>query len=144
MLDAVAVRVVVMSPSSRLSSTPVTVTVWAVSQLLVVNVSDEALRECSVLSAPVMETVTSAVGLASRTTVNVEVEPASVVRRLPEPSVVPVWAMEMPAVSLSVFFRVVETAFDPEKPPVLEAVAVSVVVMSPSSRLSSTPVTVTV
>ena len=61
-----------------------------------------------------METVTSAVGLASRTTVNVEVEPASVVRRLPEPSVVPVWAMEMPAVSLSVFFRVVETAFDPE------------------------------
>ena len=77
------------------------------------NVSDEALRECSVLSAPVMETVTSAVGLASRTTVNVEVEPASVVRRLPEPSVVPVWAIEMPAVSLSVFFRVVETAFDP-------------------------------
>ena len=74
----------------------------------------------------------------------VDVEPASVVRRLPEPSVVPVWAMVMPAVSLSAFLTVVETAFEPEKPPVLEAVAVSVVVMSPSSRLSSTPVTVTV
>ena len=71
------------------------------------KVSDEELRECSVLSAPVMETVTSAVGLASRTTVKVEVEPASVVSRLPEPSVVPVWAMVMPAVSLSDVLRVV-------------------------------------
>ena len=96
MLDAVAVRVVVMSPSTMVSLTPVTVTVWAVSQLLVVNVSDEALRECSVLSAPERVTVTSAVGSASRTTVNVEVLPASVVRRLPEPSVVPVWAMVIP------------------------------------------------
>ena len=106
-MEAVAVSVVVMSPSSRLSSTPVTVTVCAVFQLLVVNVSDEALRECSVLSAPVMETVTSAVGLSSRTTVNVEVEPASVVRRLPEPSVVPVWAMVMPELSLSDVLSVV-------------------------------------
>ena len=96
MLEAVAVSVVVMSPSSRLSSTPVTVMVCAVFQLLVVKVSDEALSECSVLSAPVMETVTSAVGFASRTTVKVEVEPASVVSRLPEPSVLPVWAMLMP------------------------------------------------
>jgi len=53
-----------------------------------------------------METVTS-VGAASRTTVNVDVEPASVVRRLPEPSVVPVWAMVTPLVSLSVFLTVV-------------------------------------
>ena len=106
-LDAVAVSVVVMSPSSRLSSTPVTVMVCAVFQLLSVNVSAEALRECSVLSAPVMETVTSAVGLLSRTTVNVEVEPASVVSRLPSPSVVPVWAMVMPELSLSDVLRVV-------------------------------------
>ena len=54
--------VVVISPSRRFSSTPVTVTVWAVFQLLVVNVSDEELRECSVLSAPERVTVTSAVG----------------------------------------------------------------------------------
>ena len=51
-----------MSPSLRLSSAQVTVTVWAVSQLLVVNVSDEELRECSVPSAPERVTVTSAVG----------------------------------------------------------------------------------
>ena len=130
MLEAVAVSVVVISPSMRLSSTPVTVTVWAVFQLLVVKVSDEELRECSLLSVPVMETVTSAVGLASRTTVKVEVEPASVVSRLPSPSVVPVLAMVIPALSLSTVLTVVETAFDPEKPPVLEAVAVSVVTVS--------------
>ena len=40
-------------------------------------------------------------------TVKGEVEPASVVRRLPEPSVVPVWAMVMPAVSLSDVLSVV-------------------------------------
>ena len=38
---------------------------------------------------------------------NVEVDPASVVRRFPEPSVVPVWAMVMPAASLSDVLRVV-------------------------------------
>ena len=108
------------------------------------NVSDEVLRECSVLSAPVMETVTLAVGFASRTTVKVEVEPASVVRRLPEPSVVPVLAMVMPALSLSDVLRVVVAVSLPAYPPELEAVAVSVVVMSPSSRLSSTPVTMMV
>ena len=37
----------------------------------------------------------------------VDVEPASVVRRLPEPSVVPVWAMVMPAASLSDVLSVV-------------------------------------
>ena len=79
-----------ISPSRRVSSTPVTVMVWAVFQLAAVKVSVLVLREFSVASSPVMETVTSAVGAASRTTVNVDVEPASVVRRLPEPSVVPV------------------------------------------------------
>ena len=37
---------------------------------------------------------------------NVEEPPASVVRRLPEPSVVPVWVMEMPLVSSLVFLTV--------------------------------------
>ena len=100
MLEAVAVSVVVISPSSRSSSTPVTVMVWAVSQLAAVKVREEELREPSVVSLPVMETVTSAVGSASRTTVNVEEAPASVVSRS-DPEVVPVWAMVTPGVSLS-------------------------------------------
>ena len=62
MLDAVAVRVVVMLPSTRLSSTPVTVTVWGVFQLAVVKVRESALREFSDASSPVMETVTVSVG----------------------------------------------------------------------------------
>ena len=69
-----------------------------------VKVRALVLREFSVASSPVTETVTFAVGAASRTTVNVEEPPASVVRRLPEPSVVPVLAMVMPLVSSSVFF----------------------------------------
>ena len=40
---------------------------------------------------------------------NVEEPPASVVRRLPEPSVVPVWIMEMPLVSSSTSVTVVVT-----------------------------------
>ena len=99
-------RVVVMSPSTMESLTPVTVTVWAVFQFAVVKVRVSVLREFSVASLPVNETVTFAVGSASRTTVKVEVPPASVVRRFPEPSLVPVWSMVMPLVSLSVFLTV--------------------------------------
>ena len=68
MLEAVAVIVVVISPSTKLSSTPVTVMVWAVSQLAVVKVRVfemlrvEPLSEFSVASMPVMETVTVSVG----------------------------------------------------------------------------------
>ena len=51
-----------MSPSKRVSSTPVMVTVWAVSQLAVVKVSVSLLREFSVVSSPVIETVTVSVG----------------------------------------------------------------------------------
>ena len=80
--------------------------VWAVFQLAVVKVSVSVLREFSVASLPVMETVTSAVGSASRTTVNVEVPPASVVSKS-APSVVPVWVIVTPLVSLSVFLTVV-------------------------------------
>ena len=106
MLEAVAVRVVVISPSRRVSSTPVTVTVWGVFQLAVVKVRVSVLKEFSVVSSPVMVTVTLAVGCASRTTVNVEELPASVVRRS-DPEVDPVWAMVMPLVSSSVFLTVV-------------------------------------
>ena len=93
---------------------------------------DALSREPSVASLPVRETVTLAVGFASRTTVNVEVPPASVVRRS-APSVVPVLAMVTPLVSSSVFLTVVVSFSFPAYPPVLDAVAVSVVVVSPSS-----------
>ena len=79
-----------MSPSTRVSSMPVTVTVWAVFQFAVVKVRISLLREFSVASLPVIKTVTFAVGLLSRTTVNEEAPPPSVVRRLPELSLVPV------------------------------------------------------
>ena len=80
-LDAVAVRVVVMLPSVALSSTPVTVMVWGVSQLAAVKVSDEELSKTSEVSFPVMVTTTSSMGSASRTTEKDEEPPASVVRR---------------------------------------------------------------
>ena len=60
-----------------MSSTPVTVIVCGVSQSLVVNVIDPGVRVASVSSADVMESTTSSVGWASRTTVNVSVVPDS-------------------------------------------------------------------
>ena len=80
---------------------PVTVMVWAVFQFAVVKVRVLLLRECSVASLPVIEMVTFAVGSLSRTTVNVEEPPVSVVRRS-EPSVVPVLPMVIPLSSTSV------------------------------------------
>ena len=67
------------------------------------ELSVEPLSEFSLVSLPVMATVTVSVGWASRTTVNVAVEPASVVTRG-----VLAWAMVMPATSSSVFLMVVE------------------------------------
>ncbi len=72
------VIVVDWSPSLIVSSTPVTVTVWAVSQLDVVNVSDEVDTVASPVSALDTLNTTSDVGWALRTTVNVSVDPASV------------------------------------------------------------------
>ena len=87
--------------------------VWAVFQLAVVKVRVSVLREFSVASLPVMETVTSAVGAAFRTTVNVEAPPASVVSRS-APSVVPVWVMVTPLVSSSIFVTLVAARSVPE------------------------------
>ena len=64
--------------------------------MAVVKVRVSVLREFSVVSSPVMATVTLAVGCALRTTVNVVELPASVVRRFPEPSLFPVSEMVMP------------------------------------------------
>ena len=97
-----------MSPSSRPSLTPVTVTVCAVFQFAAVKVSDagadRALGRVVRADSP---TVTSAVGCASSTTVNVAVPPASVV-------VSPlVGVTVIPDVSLSVFVTLTSVAFDP-------------------------------
>ena len=65
-----------MVPSIMLSSTPVTVTVWGVSQSATVKVR-LAGTVASPVSSDVIVRTTSEVGSASRTTVNVSVLPAS-------------------------------------------------------------------
>ena len=71
------VTVVVWSPSSRRSGMPVTVIVWAVSQLLDVNVSDEADTVASPVSLLDTSMTTSDDGSPVSTTVKVCVEPDS-------------------------------------------------------------------
>ncbi len=69
-------------PSTRLSSTPVTVTSWAEFQLALVNTRLGGDTVPSVVSLLLSPMVTSAVGWLFSTTVKVAVPPASVV--LPE------------------------------------------------------------
>src|SRR5260221_8748493 len=68
-----------MSPSATLSSTPVTVTVWAVFQLGGVNVTVGGATVPSAVLLDERATVTLAVGWLARRTVNVAVPPDSVV-----------------------------------------------------------------
>ncbi len=68
-----------MSPSTRSSFAPVTVTVCAVFQLAAVKVRVVALRLPSVASRPVRVTVTSAVGWELSLTVKLSVLPLSLV-----------------------------------------------------------------
>ena len=70
------VIVEVIVPSTRSSSTPVTVTVCAVSQLTGVKVT-LAGTVASPVSSDVIVRTTSVAGSASRTTVNVSVVPDS-------------------------------------------------------------------
>ena len=86
---------VAMSPSSRSSSTPVTVTVWAMFQLAAVKVRLAGGDGAFGRVAGARPIVTSAVGWLFSTTVNVAVPPASVVSPLIAETVIP-------AVSLSV------------------------------------------
>ena len=65
-------------PSPSASLTPVTVTVWVVDQLALVNVSCAVLTVASVVSPLTTEMTTSVVGWAPRATVNVSVVAASV------------------------------------------------------------------
>src|SRR5437016_2846648 len=66
-----------MSPSSRLSSTPVTVTVCGVFQLADVKVSEAGATVPSVVSSELSPIVTGAVGWLVSLTANVAVAPAS-------------------------------------------------------------------
>src|SRR4051812_37434813 len=78
-----------MLPSSRLSSTPVTVTVCGVLQLAEVKVNDAGETVPSVVSLELRPIVTLAVGFDVSTTVNVAVPPASVVLPLIAETVIP-------------------------------------------------------
>ena len=83
-----------ISPSTIVSSIPVTVTVWGVSQLLGVNVNDVGETVPSVVSSDESGIVTSSVGWVFRTTVKVWDVPSSEV----SPEIVPI---VKPAVSSS-------------------------------------------
>ena len=72
-----SVIVVFWLPSIRLSSTPVTVTVWAVFQAAGMNVSEETLTVASPVSPLETRITTLESGSASRTTVKVSVVPDS-------------------------------------------------------------------
>ncbi|GIT76915.1 MAG: hypothetical protein Ct9H300mP31_14460 [Acidimicrobiaceae bacterium] len=73
----VTVTLVVWLPSEAVSSTPVTVPLWGVSQLMDVNVSSEGETVVSPVSALERANTTLPVGSESRTTVNVAVVPVS-------------------------------------------------------------------
>ena len=69
--------VVAWSPSAVASSTPVTVTVWALFQLALVNVRVAGDIVSSPVSADVTDKTTSEEGWASKAAVNVAVVPDS-------------------------------------------------------------------
>ena len=96
-----------MSPSSRKSLTPVTVTVCGVFQFAFVKVTLAGLTVPSTVLLELRPIVTSAVGCEFSTTVKVAVPPASVVVR-PE-----VGVTVMPAVSLSVLVTETSLALSP-------------------------------
>src|SRR6478735_1697618 len=70
-------------PSATFSSTPVTVTVCGVDQLLAVNVSEAGATVPSLVALLEAATVTLAVGCEPSATVNVTLVPASVVSKSP-------------------------------------------------------------
>ena len=103
---AAVTMVYAMSPSSRLSSTPVTVTVCVVFQFTDVNVSDDGATVPSAVLLELRPIVTFAVGCAVSTTVNVAVPPVSVVLPLIADTV-------NPEASLSVFVTATSLGFTP-------------------------------
>jgi len=72
-----------IAPSAIVSSTPVSVTVRGVAQLIVVNVRLVGLAVASVASGALTESTTSAAGCELSATVKLAVPPASVVTSAP-------------------------------------------------------------
>ena len=139
--STVMVMVEVMVPSTRLSSTPVTVTVLGVFQFSGLKVNG-VFTVASPVSLDVIVRTTFEVGCAVRTTVKVSVVPVSATLVDPSDS-----TTVKPAASSSVV--VVDTVWSATGSKSLSELASSTVmvmveVMVPSTRLSSTPVTVTV
>ena len=135
------VIVELMVPSMMLSFAPVTVTVCGVFQFSLVKVSG-LFTVASPVSPEVTASTTLEFGWAFRTTVNVSVLPLS--ETLVDPSVC---AMVNPAVSLSVVetetvWSLTGSKLLSELPSFTATVIVELIV--PSTRLSFTPVTVTV
>ena len=129
-------------PSTAVSSTPVTVTVWPVSQLLAVNVNWAGDTVASPVSTDVTEMTTSEDGWVLSTTVKVSVLPDSVVDVEPSDAVT-----ETPGESSSEV--VTDTVWSASESNALSLDAsttdtVTAVVWEPSEAGSSTPVVVTV
>ena len=139
--STVMVTVEVIVPSTRSSSTPVTVTVRGVFQFSVLKVNG-VFTVASPVSLEVMVRTTFDAGCAFRTMVKVSVVPVSATEVDP-----PDCATVKPATSLSVV--VVDTVWSVTASKSLSELAsstvmVTVEVIVPSTKLSSTPVTVTV
>ena len=124
-----------------LSSTPVTVIVWALFQFELVKVREAADTVASPVSPEDTPITTLEDGWASNTTVNVSVEPVSLTEVVP-----PDWVTVKPhgsVVVTSTFWSLRESKLLSELPS-LTAKVISVPVWFPSTALSATPVTVTV
>ena len=134
------VTVEVWLPSTAVSSTPVTVTVCALSQFESVNVSCAGDTVASPVSEPVTSMTTLAVGLAPKTAVKVASAPASVTRTSARESV-------RAAVSTSVTVTATVWSASESKSSSEAAsftASVTVTTWSPSSTESGIPVIVTV
>ena len=145
------VTVAAWVPSMSVSLTPVTVTVWAVDQLALVNVSCEALTVASVVSDDVTLTTTFVVGALLSTTVNVSVLPTTVAVATVEASVTaiepPVSTTVRPALSSSLtrtdtMVSAAESKQSSDDASTTAKVTAATLLPSPSESL--TPVTVTV
>ena len=127
-------------PSSSVSLTPVTVTVWVVSQLLGVNVSAVVDAVASPESDVATLMTTLEVGLVLRRTVNVDADPASVTVTELVDTVRP---GESSSVVVALRVRLATLSYASSEDPSTTNTVI-VVVWSPSLESSSIPVTVTV
>ena len=141
------VRVEVMVPSTRLSSTPVTVNDCGVFQFPDVNVkilllAVEPLTTASPVSPDVIDRTTLDEGCAVSTTANVSVVPVSATAVEPPVSVIVNPAVSLSTVETDTVWSATGSKLLSELSSLTATVMVELIV--PSTRLSFTPVTVTV